>query len=191
MKKRRGVSLVELLLLMTACALILTLSAQVIHRSMLAHTKAKRFYDGERSAQRLANQFRSDVHEATAATVGQTEDGDSPLVQLTMADDRSVEYHHTGDSLERRVLSDAEVKSRERFDFPSKIEVAVAEDAEDKQTGRQRIALTITSRVEQPVLGDARPKSAAYAMPTRLEVRAIVGRTAAALARLAEERSPE
>jgi hypothetical protein len=67
---RRGISLVELMLTLSACCVILTMSAALIHRALHAQSKSRRFFDGERNAQRLGESFRRDVHAATSAATG-------------------------------------------------------------------------------------------------------------------------
>ena len=67
MTTRRGVSLVEVITLMTSCTAILTMSAVLIHRTMRAQEQMRYFFAVERAAQRLAEQFREDVHGAREA----------------------------------------------------------------------------------------------------------------------------
>lgn len=59
---RRGVSLIELLVVMSAATVILTLSTGLIHRIMHAQSKARGLAEIERTTLRLGNRFRRDVH---------------------------------------------------------------------------------------------------------------------------------
>ena len=79
MTHRRAASLAELLVIMSACTIILTTSVQLIHRAMHSQSASRVFFDCERSAQRLSQQFRSDVHEATS---GKIKDGAAGLVAV-------------------------------------------------------------------------------------------------------------
>jgi len=115
MKVRRGISLIELLLVMSAASVVLTLSASLIHRLLHAQTTAASIADVERSALRLGEAFRRDVHQATRVSVGSTDD---LLFGLEMPDDQTIEYRSQPTAVQRIVSKGKGVVARELFAFP-------------------------------------------------------------------------
>ena len=169
MAKRRGISLVELILTLSACCAILTLSAGLIHRAMHVQTKARRFADGERSAWRLGQAFRRDIHAANLATPGDEEGGDL-LVQLTLLSGMAVEYRSAAGRVERLLLAKGTVQSRETFLFPSEVTITVT------QPEPRVFALAVESPVPTARAKDA--PMPAYAVPVSLHVEAVLERHA-------------
>ena len=104
MKTRHAVSLVELLVVMSACSIILTMSAGLVHRAMHAQSATHAFFDGERSALRLSEQFRDDVHQAATATVEAPARNDGVFLRLRLAGDQAIEYRQA-DSIVERILT--------------------------------------------------------------------------------------
>jgi len=168
-KTRRGVSLTELLVLMSACSMILTTSAALLHRAMRTQSQARSFYDVERSSARLARQFRDDVHQASSATTAGAELDENVLARLQRADGRTVEYRHDGTTV-LRVLSRSEGNaSREEFAFLRSIDVAVSEEG-------GRVMLTIVGGEDESLAEDKRRLLATTAMPVSLHVEATLNR---------------
>ncbi|QDU89173.1 hypothetical protein Pla175_25600 [Pirellulimonas nuda] len=87
---RRGMSLVELMVVMTACSVVLTLSATLLHRLMHVQSQSQQLQDRERNAVRLARQLRSDA--ASATTVEVVEGADGPSIALQSDRLENVEY---------------------------------------------------------------------------------------------------
>lgn len=71
MKRRRGVSLIELIVLMTAISTILSFTVVILHRTMRAHNRAQATHADEQSAWRLSEALRRDVVEAIEAKAEQ------------------------------------------------------------------------------------------------------------------------
>jgi hypothetical protein len=115
MKLRRGVSLAELLLAMSASSVILTMSVGMIHRVMHTQSRTRSFFDGERATLRLSRQFRQDVHSARSALTDADRLAPEVLLQLEMEDEQTIEYHHSNAGLERVLLEKDEVRSREEY----------------------------------------------------------------------------
>lgn len=69
-KTTRGASLVELLAVMSGLSVVLTTSGLLLHRAMRAHEETRRFFEAERAAIRLSNQFRRDVRSAESVLCG-------------------------------------------------------------------------------------------------------------------------
>src|SRR3972149_5845862 len=117
-RTRHAVSLIELMVVLSACTVILTMSAALVHRVMHAQSKTRAFFDIERSALRLSNQFRRDVHQATAALAGADNLGDGVFLRLELPDNRSVDYYDQEGDVVRILAHDGDALSREEFPFP-------------------------------------------------------------------------
>src|SRR5437762_5225510 len=91
-KSRGGVSLIELLGLMSSCTIILTMSAVLLHRMMRVQIDTRAFVDMERSSSRLSQQFRQDVHQATAAVLGDSKLKENVFLQLQLPQETIIEY---------------------------------------------------------------------------------------------------
>ena len=169
MSRRRGISLVELMLTLSACCTILTLSAGLIHRAMHTQTKARRFADGERSAWRLGQAFRLDIHAADRATPGDEGAGDL-LVQIHLRSGDAVEYHSAAGRVERRLLAKGTVQSRETFLFPPEVAITVT------QPDPRVFALAVESPA--PTASTKDVPTPAYAVLISLHVEAVLERHA-------------
>ena len=66
MTKRRGVTLTELLVVLSVCSVVMTISIALIQRAMHAERRSRTFFNLQRSSLRLADQFRADVRQASA-----------------------------------------------------------------------------------------------------------------------------
>jgi hypothetical protein len=119
MSHRRGVSLVELMFTLSACTVILTMSAGLIHRAMHAQSKARLFCDVERSALRLAESFHRDVHAARSVLTGDEAGGHEAFLRLELAGGEMVEYRQATGRVERLSLVDGAARAREAFIFPA------------------------------------------------------------------------
>ena len=168
MIKRRAASLVELLVLMSACAAILTLSATLMHRVMRVQSKARAFFDVERSAMRLSQQFRQDVQQAKSAVAVPAELPAGVLLHLRLSDSQLVEYRAEAGVVQRRLLEGDEVVSREEFAFQPEIQVEASQ-----LDSPGLISLTITNQAreftEPPLRGPAEK-------PVNLQLQARLGR---------------
>jgi type II secretory pathway component PulJ len=173
MNRRRGISLVELMLTLSACSVILTLSAALIHRAMHAQAKARVFFDGERSAWRLAESFRHDVHRANSAKVVDQPDSGDLLLRLELAGGQRVEYRHTAGRVERTWHVDGGIRAREAFVFPPETRLSTAKVSE------KLLVLTADAPADTAAKADA--PLANHTVPVSLRVQAVLGRKAAIL----------
>lgn len=170
MKTRRGVSLVELLLVMSAATVILTMSAGLIHRIMHAQSKARSFVDVERTSLRLANVFRRDVHQAIDATAGDSDAGEGLFLRLKLPENQTIEYRRQPGAVLRLLLEDSRNVSREEFTFPPGIELTIRKDQP------RLVVLSIHSRPGEMPTDDGRSEPNAYAIPVNLQVQAALSR---------------
>jgi type II secretory pathway component PulJ len=175
---RLGVSLVELIVTLTACSAVLTISVALLHRAMHAQSRARSYFDGERSAWRLTQQFRRDAHDALAV---ETEDGASEtsggssaegelVVRFEMHDGESVEYRQSGGRVERTRKIAAQIGARDVFTFSEKTRFSAV-----VETPRV-VALSIEPATELSSENATPP--APFATSTILRVEAALGRNA-------------
>jgi hypothetical protein len=170
MTRRSGVSLVELILTLSACTVILTMSAGLIHRALHAQSKARRCFDVERSALRLGASFRRDVHAAQSVLAGDEAGGDGVLLRLELAGGQAIEYRQSADGIERLWFVDGAIRAREPFLFPAGPRFQAARESP------QLVVLTALPPADATE-SESRPLPS-YTVPVILRVAAIVGRDA-------------
>ncbi len=183
---RRGISLVELMLTLSACCVIVTMSAALIHRAMHAQSKSRRFFDGERNAQRLGESFRRDVHAATSAATGAEAGGGDVFVRLEMSGGQTVEYRQAAGRVERTWHVDGSIRAREAFVFPAETRLMA-----DKELPRLVILAVAPQGTTAASAAPAKASLDRYATPLSLRVEAVLGRHAALMdAPVTAEQSP-
>jgi hypothetical protein len=169
MKSRRGASLVELLMVMSAATVVLTMSASLIHRLLHAQSKARAFSDVERTSLRLAQVFRQDVHQATSA-MGEPDLGERAFLRLVLPENQTIEYGRQDASIVRLLLEESRTIARDQFLFPEGIELAIRQDEPEL------IVLTIHSRPGEMPAADGPSQVSPYAVPVNLQVQAALKR---------------
>jgi hypothetical protein len=167
---RQGASLVELLVVMSAATVILTITAALLHRIMLAHSKARTFIDAERTSLRLANTFRSDVHRATSASAADGVAESAAMLKLELPEDLRLEYRREEGTIFRILLDGDRIVSREAFIFSPEIETTV------KKEGIRLITLSISSRPTETAPADGNATLPTYFVPIYLRVEAALNR---------------
>lgn len=167
----RGVSLTEMLVVMTACTVAFSLTGQLLCRVMRICTQAQHDAGVERSALRLSTQFRRDVHAAQSADVDLAAKGDVPFLLLHLPDGTDLAYSHRDGTIVRQRARADKIEAREEFAFPELIDVDVREEESPA-----RVALTVT--VERPAPAtDASPKAVREPRnPISMQVEAILDR---------------
>lgn len=175
--QRRAASLAELLVVLTACTIILSTSAALIHRAMRAHSATRAFLNHERMALRLAGQFRDDVQHATSAIAPETQRDArptrAPFIHLQLPGQQEIDYYFKSGTIVRLRSIDSRPISQEEFSFPKSTSLALR-----KESDPQRLILTITD--EETPLGARRLSSTAQSRrkPMALQVEASIGRRA-------------
>jgi hypothetical protein len=170
MKSRHGISLVELLLVLSACGVILTLSTGLIERIMRAEMRARDSVRVEQTALRLANTFRRDAWRATKAELSMSDSVPGQVLRLSWAGSLSQEYRQSSDAVVRTTYDGQQILGRETFSFPEHARIALGQESPSLVT------LAITSvQLATGFHADQRPHDA-QAPPTALEVVARVGR---------------
>lgn len=171
MNSRRGVSLVELLLALSATGVILTLSTGLIERLMRAEMRARGYVNAERTALRLANTFRRDVWQASEATI--SPDGANEFLRLSLGAGRALDYRQQAGTIVRTLLDGEQILSREYFAFPNEAEVQF------EKPSRRLISLSISTPA-RPTGGEPeRLPHNAYTPPVHVEITARIARDAA------------
>lgn len=117
MTRRRGHSLIELLVVMSAASTVLTLSAVLIHRTMHLSSQTRAFNAEEATAWRLSGLLRSDA--ASAASIDLSLADDRVSVTFRGAEDNPIVYLFSGPHVERTHLLDGDREARESFELPS------------------------------------------------------------------------
>lgn len=122
MKRRRGISLVELIVVMSGCAVLLSLSVAFLQRVMQAQMRSRADAHLQRTLLRLDQMVRNDIHSATAAEIDPAKLNQGALLHLDLSDSSAIEYRLQESALLRVQLAGGEIKSRETFSFPREIE---------------------------------------------------------------------
>jgi type II secretory pathway component PulJ len=186
---RRGVSLIELMVIMSAASAVLSTSAVILHRTMRSQEQTRYFFENEHAAQRLARQFRADVRgavslemiEVAVANVDPEGTAAEPFLTLRLADSAgedegevaTIEYRRTATGILRTATSDDGPTAREDYAIASIAQIQLRED-----TSPRRLVLTITADPADlhPQLGERTPTI--RDTPVNMEAVAIVGRDA-------------
>ena len=172
MRRRRAISLVELLALMSGASLVLGLSASLVHQAMRSQSQTRYFFDVERNAQRLSRQFRQDVHGASEASVLDAGSDEQRVFQLRLPEGKTVEYRRDAEKTVRVVTSPTgEPMWREYFSFGTFPELEVTEV--ESPPGWM---LSVVAVPPTPSVNGSSPRVNIRAAPVRLRVVATLGR---------------
>lgn len=167
MKGRRGFSLVETLVTLSAASVVLTLSTVAIHRAMRASSVAQAFHDDESTAWRLASIWRADIGNAHNADV--TRDRLAWRVELSQRDAVSTRYTFAGELVTREEQRGDPI-ARESYTFsraqvwkigsPTDAGTIVLQTLQDDSTSARNgrpLGLHWVTRLERPRVGEVRP----------------------------------
>lgn len=159
---------------MSSCTIILTMSAMLLHRMMRVQIDTRAFVDIERSSSRLGQQFRQDVHQATAAVLGDSKLKENVFLRLQLPQETSIEYSRRDGAISRNVSHSGKITSRDEFGFEQLDKVAVAESDSPK-----RVILTITNPLPEPIADKREQLKSLKSVPVSLQVEAVMNREAA------------
>jgi hypothetical protein len=166
MKLRQGASLVELLLVLSSCTVILTMSAGLIHRMLHVQSRTRAFVDGERSALRLASQFRRDVHEATSAVADADQLNAGELLRLIEPAEQTVVYLGQPGAIVRLLTEGGRSVAREEYRFAGEFRPEIRRETPGL------IVLTLASLPKQTVPLEGVPRKSTEALPVSLQIAA-------------------
>jgi hypothetical protein len=143
----------------------------LLHRVMLAQMHSRAHVNAERTALRLAAQFRRDVHQSRTAVAGNDDGDDGALLRLQFADGRTVEYSRDNTKL-RRVESGGDKPTwREEFVFFAANQVTVQEE-----NAPRRVVLTVAARPLEQLHADGKPPVSTQLVPMSIRAEAVIGR---------------
>jgi hypothetical protein len=171
MNHRRGISLTELLVVMSACGVVISLSSSLVCRVMRIEIESRSLAAVERNALRLSEQFRHDVQQAQTAETPDNSAGEAVFLRLRFADGRQAEYSRQDDIILRKVSGNGLPTAREEFEFPatSRLEMQIVGSP-------QRIVLTISTPPVVATPSDDQPFQALNQRPVSLHAEATLGR---------------
>jgi hypothetical protein len=167
---RRGISILELLVIMSASTVVLTLSSLLIIRAMRVQMESRAHCDIERNALRLSKQLRSDVHQSHTAETNDEAEKDGVFLRLQWPDGKRVDYSRVGGIVLRLASTNGNQVWREEFAFPAACDLDIRE-----LDTPPRIALTITASAKVAPSAD-QPPASTLAVPVSFHVEATLGR---------------
>jgi hypothetical protein len=173
-KSRRGVSLTELLMLMSSCTMILSLCAVLLHRVMRVEIESRSFVAAEQTSERLGHQFREDVHQATAAETAGSKLNKDVILRLQLPDDQTIEYMHANGNVLRTASHNGKVGARDEFAFEPACKLSI-----HQVESPRRLVLSITSPALELASDRTEQLQAYKALPVGLYVEASIGRDVA------------
>ena len=141
---RRGISLIELLAAMTAASVVMATAVGLVHRSFSLESRSRQVLGDERTAVRLARQFRADVHAAVGVRCAAGQAADTVIVVIDAADG-SVTYRHTATGLARFAEQATGEVGREEFRFSRP--VAWTADSQERLVSLRGIAAGGSTRL--------------------------------------------
>ena len=154
MKQRKGTTLVELVLSMSAGSAVMLLAISLVHQTMILTEKSRHRADNHRTLDQLAQNFRRDVH--IAAEVDATSDEtlliknwDGSTVSYTSQNHSVVRQRKHAASInmnERFILGDESTVSFRRMPNPERISLIVS-----SETGLNGIPPRVELNVESTV----------------------------------------
>jgi prepilin-type N-terminal cleavage/methylation domain-containing protein len=134
MKRRRGFSLIELLVVVAVGSVLTGTGIAVVYALLSAEQAGRELLRTRAALDRLADQFRRDAHAATALTRPAPEEDDDlrPAWQLRLDANLVVEYRQGRDELLRVEKRDGHIQRRESFALPSGTTASVESVAETR-----------------------------------------------------------
>lgn len=169
--RRAAFTLIELIVVLTGCSVVLGLTTSLLHQAMRSHRQSQEFIASERNAQRLARQFRLDVHSALAAAVEPPDTKDVPLLRLELPAGGTIDYQRQSDRIVRIAARPGEPTAREEYQFSTAMELDL--QPVDSPPGWE---LTIIIAPPQPAEAIPTAPTRTRDAPLQLHVVAAVGR---------------
>lgn len=118
---RRGMTLVEVLLTITASTMVVGVAGGLLHRGLRLEAASRETLHGERTALVLARQFRADIR--AARTVACTADGlpADVVLRVQPAGEGAIVYRAARGGLVREQPLPTNRMAREAFSFPAAV----------------------------------------------------------------------
>ncbi|MSR57203.1 MAG: prepilin-type N-terminal cleavage/methylation domain-containing protein [Planctomycetaceae bacterium] len=169
--RRRGVSLIELLIVMAIAGVIITLTMTTIHLLLRSERDQSRAVWMTVTVSRLAQVFREDVHATTLAAIAPEHEQLSRLA-LVAADGREIVYLASEHVLERVETQKGEESHRDQFHFPLGTRMRFERDESPQLV---RVVLDVAAAAPEK-MPDRRPEQPALAPPRTLTIEALADR---------------
>lgn len=134
-RHRHGFTLVEMLVVIATTSVICTLATSLIITMFRAEQNQTHAADERRAMQRLGDQFRSDVHAASAAPT--FNEADDMLLRLPLSGGSEVTYRRDGGVIIREKHQGGTVVYHDTFGLSERWEVAI-EPVEPSTPGELR-----------------------------------------------------
>lgn len=170
MRTRRAVSLVELLVIMSTCTVVLTLTGVLLQRAMRIQMQSRAVVQAERTALRLADQFRSDVHDARSVDVIDADENQDAFFRLKLSGGRNVAYSQLEGVILRLESGNELPVRREEFVVP-----AVNKTTIQEKDAPQRLVLTVASKPVEQRSAEDKSLASPFAARMNVHVDAVIG----------------
>lgn len=118
MKRRRGASLIEMMVVMAVMTAVLSTVGVLFHRLFQTERLSTRLTLVELTTMRLADQFRRDVHAAQSVTRTSKPDDSRSALELQTAATSKIVYTAETDRVQREVVDTTGTTSRELYRLP-------------------------------------------------------------------------
>ncbi|TWU12695.1 hypothetical protein CA54_15200 [Symmachiella macrocystis] len=125
MNRRRGISLIEMIVVIGASSIILLVGAGMLHTLMRSERVATESLVHATNHARLAAQFRDDIHAATTVSI-QGEPGADDVLQITNPNAAEILYSQQGRLLVRRETEATHPPRHEQFRLPVDVRIRFA-----------------------------------------------------------------
>ncbi len=135
MNRRRGISLIEMIVVIGASSIILMIGAGMLHTLMRTERVTAESLVHATNHARLAEQFRDDIHAATTANI-QGEPGADDTLQITTPHAAEISYTQQGRLLVRQETAATQPPRLEQFRLPEDVRIRFSID----DSGPQKIA---------------------------------------------------
>ncbi len=143
-RSRRGITIIEVLIVVSGVSMLLAICAVSIQALLRANSDAQHRYRGAVAIERLARQFREDVHASTSLAISGMDKtpGSSSGVHIKL-DPRHIVFYKAGDGgVIRNESKDAKIIAHQTYTLPSESVIRFEHRAE---AGR-KLAVLVYSR---------------------------------------------
>jgi len=131
-RRARGITLVELLVVLTLVSMIISAVATCLHSMYRADRRTRESMAARSTLDRLSLQFRADAHGAVDAEVKDQALEGTPTIAFSCPTGETIEYRFEGTRVQRIVRKDGQDVHRDAFRLPRRIRVEWQAPVEDE-----------------------------------------------------------
>jgi hypothetical protein len=172
MKNRTAMSLVELLVIMSAATVVLTLTGVLMQRAMHEQMLSRARVDAQNTSLRFADQLRRDVRDAREILLDQSQTQSGDFLKVMIAEGRTVSYSRKSGSVLRRETGGTLPQRHEEYMFSPGSELKI-----NRLESPPRLSLTIQLR-PNPSPVSREQSIGANPIPISLRVEPVIGHNA-------------